>query len=132
MPKYRVNFISKNLRKPEKMNRECKTEQAGFIPLKERIDAMKHAGQTLHDYRAGRYGTDFVKPGEDPIFDPTQVPGFDLADVSAITRQLFEKASQKATEATQAPTETKKEETGHAEPEKASQSPQTVSGTPSE
>lgn len=59
---------------------QSKTERAGYIPAKEKIESLIMAGVRLDQYRKEAY--DWA-PGEDiddKFFDPTRHPSFEMED----------------------------------------------------
>jgi len=65
-----------------------KVETAGYVPAEVQILDMLNSGMRLNEYRKERYdfAADEVVP--DDFIDPTRSPGFDLADATAIGRDV--------------------------------------------
>jgi len=87
--------------KAEKNSGEKITETAGYIPSKVRIENLMLAGLRLKEYRMEQF--DFQEHQvDDSYFDPTRSKNFDLADISAMRRDLEERNKAKKAEAKKA------------------------------
>lgn len=67
---------------------KSKVETAGYVPAEVQIMDMLSAGMRLNEYRKDRFdfAADEVVP--DDFVDPTRSPSFDLADATAISRDV--------------------------------------------
>lgn len=98
-----MNVIERRKMKkiPETMSRERKVQTAGYIPHKQRIEALMNAGLRLKEYRAEQFD---VGPEDknDPEIDPTRRKDYDLADAfqqgRAVRKSLEQQAKQKEAE----------------------------------
>lgn len=106
-----------------------KTERAGYIPAKARIENLMLAGQRLVNYRKELYDFQDGEEIDESFYDPTRSKGFDLADGTQLGMQAKArleasataakekkaaeealKASQNAQEGQEQPSKTKSEE----------------------
>lgn len=63
-------------------------EKSGYIPAEEQIGAMLRAGERLGEFRREAYDFGDKEDIPDDYVDPTRSPGFDLADASALQRDI--------------------------------------------
>lgn len=76
--------------KPEENLGESLVESAGYISAQQQIENMMLAGETLNKYRLENYDFTAQMEDDDSYIDPTRSPNFDMADASALDRQLAE------------------------------------------
>lgn len=89
-----------------------KTERAGYIPAKARIENLMLAGQRLVNYRKEMYDFQDGEEIDESFYDPTRNKSFDLADgtqmgtearaklkAQALKAEAAAKAAQEAQEA---------------------------------
>lgn len=69
-------------------NGKSVTETAGYISAKDQIENLIIAGERLANFRSDQYDFGPDEDVPDDFEDPTRRPNFDLADASALARQI--------------------------------------------
>lgn len=90
-----------NINEFQKINYEIlekgsKTEKAGYVPAKKRIEDLINAGKRLSDYRKALYDFNEGEFDENLPIDPTRSGSYDMADA---TQQSIEVAARLAEQA---------------------------------
>jgi len=87
MEKFFSTYGNRPKVQPEKNSGKSKTEKAGYIPAKRRIEDMILAGKRLDLARKEQFDFEIGKDRDGEI-DPFRRPGVDLAEVSQARRQV--------------------------------------------
>lgn len=82
-------------KKTDPIGGEKLVEKAGYIPAKQRIEALLYAGQRLKVARAELYDFRDGEEVDEDYFDPTRSRGFDPADATQMMNGLEANANRR-------------------------------------
>lgn len=74
---------------PERNSGVCKTEVAGYVPAKIKIEQMIQAGRRLREFRENDFDFESEEDIEEDFEDPTRAKNFDMADMTEIGNSIL-------------------------------------------